>query len=848
MNRLIEKNKKHIIRIGILLCFYVILVLLLTRFKYAYGSSLDWAGQHYAIPDYFRKLFYETGELFPDFAPNIGAGENIYYFSYYGLYSPFILVSYLLPFVKMSTYLQAISMIGIAADIVIFYIFMNRKFKENTAFLLSMVFLLSDSLIFHSHRHVMFVNYMPFLLLALMAVEDYFFKGQKTKFIVFCFLIIISSYYFSIPSLIAIAVYGVYCYFKSTDNVTVKEFIRTALGFAGRLLISVMMAGVLLLPTAAALLGDRDSGNSHINVFQLLPRVSLNYISSGHYSMGLSCFLVTACIIGIMAKDKARRFICIVMAVLICCPVFVYALNGGMYIDPKVLIPFIPIATIIIGEAYEDLIHGKYKFKYVFPITIVVLILGFFTMGGGKTTRLGIYADAVLLIICLLCFYKFKKRSFITISMLTLSCVSMISCNFSDKLVTYIEIKKNDSYDIEELAEIVSEDDKAVRTINLFNSSKTVNMIYNTGFYSTDVYSSLHNKYFNKFYFNEIKNENEYRNSALTTSSRNVLFNMYMGGKYLISDNESAPTGYEKIKVSGNLNLFKNENVYPIGYVSSKIMGEKEYRELDYPYNVEALMNYIIVPQAEESGFKSSVEKISGIGFEENDKISLNDDGYLIDSREEFSQTIKLDKPLPKDKVLMLRFNVNNTMRGYRKDVKISINGIKNKLTSPDWKYYNNNSSFEYTLTTNGEEKLDEINFEFSKGKYKISSVEAYFMDLPMGGTELNGIASKDNSCKGNNVMTGTISCDEDGWFNLSVPYDKGFKVTVDGENREYQAVDTSFIGFPLEKGDHEIAITFKAPMLREGKVLSVAGFILIIAVGIFDLIKSRNNKRKQET
>ena len=127
-------------------------------------------------------------------------------------------------------------------------------------------------------------------------------------------------------------------------------------------------------------------------------------------------------------------------------------------------------------------------------------------MGGGKTTRLGIYADAVLLIICLLCFYKFKKRSFISISMLALfSCVSMISCNFSDKLVTYVEIKKNDSYDIEELAEIVSEDDEAVRTINLFNSSKTVNMIYNTGFYSTDVYSSLHNKYFNNFYFNENK-------------------------------------------------------------------------------------------------------------------------------------------------------------------------------------------------------------------------------------------------------------------------------------------------------------------------------------------------------
>ncbi len=843
MNRFIEKNKRHIVRIGILLGIYVLLVLLLTRFKYAYGSTLDWAGQHYAIPDYFRKLFYETGEFFPSFAPNIGAGENIYYFSYYGLYSPFILFSYLLPFVKMSTYLQAASMVGIAADIIIFYIFMNRKFRENTAFLLSAVFLLSDSLIFHSHRHVMFVNYMPFLLLALMAVEDYFFKGKKTRLIVFCFLIIISSYYFSIPALIAVAVYGVYCYLKTTEKVKLKEFLKTAVRFAGRLFISVMMAGVLLLPTAAAMLGGRDGGNSHINIFQLLPKVSLNYISSGHYSMGLSCFLVTACIIGFMAKDKARRFICIVMAFLICCPVFVFALNGGMYIDPKVLIPFVPIATLIIGEAFEDLVQGRYKFKFVFPATLIVLALGIVSMGGGRMTRLGIYADSVILIICLICFYKLKKRGFIVFSMLALSCISMVASNFSDKLVTYDEIKKNDSYDLEELADIVAKNDGLFRTINLFNSSQTVNMVYNMGFYSTDVYSSLHNKNFNNFYFNEIKNENEYRNSALTTASRNVLFNMYMGSKYLISDKESAPTGYERIKVSGNLNLYKNDNVYPIGYVSSKIMGEEEYKALDYPYNVEALMNYVIVPKAGASGFKSSVEKINGVQLEENDRISTGSDGYLIESREKFSQTVRLDRPLTKDKVLMLRFNVDNTMRGHRKDVKITVNGIKNKLTSPDWKYYNNNRSFEYTLTTDGEQEINEITFEFSKGKYEVSDIEAYFMDLPTVGAELNGIMEDENdSGVGDKVIKGAVSCKQDGWFNLSIPYDEGFKVIVDGEDRECQRVDTSFIGFPLEKGEHEIEIIFKAPFLREGKILSIAGFILLIAVGVLDCIRRKNN------
>ena len=78
-------SKKNIIHLCVLTGIYLLFVLALTRFKYAYGSELDWGGQHYAIPDYFRKLFYKTGDFFPSFAPNIGCGENIYNLSYYAL-------------------------------------------------------------------------------------------------------------------------------------------------------------------------------------------------------------------------------------------------------------------------------------------------------------------------------------------------------------------------------------------------------------------------------------------------------------------------------------------------------------------------------------------------------------------------------------------------------------------------------------------------------------------------------------------------------------------------------------------------------------------------------------------
>ena len=109
-----------------------------------FGAKVDWLSQHSVLPDYFRQQFYATGKLFPEFAANLGGGQNIYHFAYYGLYSPLILPSYLLPFVKMSDYIMAVSITGLTASVLLFYYWLkSRKTDAGTAFILSLMFLLA---------------------------------------------------------------------------------------------------------------------------------------------------------------------------------------------------------------------------------------------------------------------------------------------------------------------------------------------------------------------------------------------------------------------------------------------------------------------------------------------------------------------------------------------------------------------------------------------------------------------------------------------------------------------------------------------------------------------------------
>ena len=121
-----ERRKDIIVHLVYLLIIFFI-YFILTKNKYIFGSVTDFQAQHYLFPEYFRNLFYHTKDLFPDFAFNLGGGQNIYYFSYYGLLSPIILLSYLFPMIKMIDYIIITNLLSVYISTSLFYFYLKRK-------------------------------------------------------------------------------------------------------------------------------------------------------------------------------------------------------------------------------------------------------------------------------------------------------------------------------------------------------------------------------------------------------------------------------------------------------------------------------------------------------------------------------------------------------------------------------------------------------------------------------------------------------------------------------------------------------------------------------------------------
>ena len=147
------KNKKNLYYPAIVLYGIVLLAVMLGTDN-LYGSKTDWISQHIVFPDAFRKIFIESKQLVPNFMFNIGGGQNIFNFIYYGFLSPVVLLSYMLPFVDMTVYMICASIILYLSCGVLAYQFLKSHFSENSSFLAAIVFLSLPPVNFHFHHQI----------------------------------------------------------------------------------------------------------------------------------------------------------------------------------------------------------------------------------------------------------------------------------------------------------------------------------------------------------------------------------------------------------------------------------------------------------------------------------------------------------------------------------------------------------------------------------------------------------------------------------------------------------------------------------------------------------------------
>ena len=817
-------NLKDYGYVSLLIVLFLILVFFLTKNVYLYGSKTDWLTQHVTIPEYFRNLFYQTKQLFPNLAPHLGGGINIYYLSYYGLFSPIIMFSYFFKSVSMVTYIQYTSIIVTILSIILFYHFIRKKYDSNVSFLSTLVFLTACPIIFHSHRHLMFVYYMPFLLLALHGVERYFDKQKSGLLIISTFLMIMCSYFYSIGSLLCIVIYAIY-YDMTKKKLTLKEFIKDGIKFCLPILTSILMAMILLLPTLFVILNGRNDTNVIIDLASLiLPNFQAKYLLYKTYGMGLTSIFIVTIADFLLRKDSKKTFLAWVFLILIIFPIFVYMLNGGMYLDAKVLIPLVPLASFMIA----DTINQFYQGKITLNIIVVSVAFCFIILIFNQVKTLAFILDICLIFMTLL--LKDKKWLFNTVLIASVV-INCLYANLQDNLVVKDELNLNHEFHENNTIE----DNRNYRITDTTDQLFRINKVYHEDDYKTSIYSSTVPLGYQNFYFHTFSNANPNRNLSMMGDNKNIFFQYYMAGRYLV-DSEESMVGYNKI----NDTTLENPDVYPLGYVNHNMMSQEQFDSLEYPDNIEALLKYSIIDNYQDVDFKSHMEKLNiKYTLQNKHRLEIKADGLKKVIRSNGMGYMNVHLNNNKYKIIILRFRLLKDQSCKKGDLGITINGTRNILTCHTWKYHNQNFVFNYVISSN--KPITDIRVDFMDGVYQIADEEVYgfnYNHLKKLSDDVDKLNINYDLSKGDKIV-GDINVTKDGYFQMSIPYDEGFKVKVDGQDRKIEKVDTSFIGFPLNKGYHKIEINYESPMKKEAIIYSVSGLILLVIQLIVQKIRN---------
>lgn len=819
----------------LLTLLFILLLILTIPSGCIYGSEGDWFSQHVALAEQFRQIFYETGRIFPDYTL-LGSGSNIYDISYYGFLRPDVLISFLLPQVSMKYIISGYMILNMLAAVNLCFLWLKRHVHVPFFAFLGALLFSCGGFTYQAHHQIMFVNYLPFLFLALLGIDRLLQKGKSELLILSLFFLYLHSYYFSVSALFVCLLYFLYGYSLSGKAWKSRAFGKSFGKFMVSVLLSIGMAAILLLPTALDLLSTQKDAGTPAQAAEIFS-VSLSF-DSLLYS-GYSCGLTLICLYTLLLsiQRKSTRILGILLLLCLTLNLIPYVLSGFLYIRYKVLIPLTPLLLLLCVQTLEELYQKKLQHNLLllaccllptlFSDMPVLILADFSLMAGGffllhLTSRLRGSEKKSLKRKLLLPLKKLqparKLQSFSGCLLLVVAPILVfLTVNKSE---IYIEASDNrqELFPRETLSELCL--DRNYRFDYLTTPFATVNLTAVQGLGNTNLYSSVTNSEYADYFYNTVRNPIRIRNRVALMTDANPFFAYLMGVRYIQTRPDYLPLGYEIIASQENAVIAENSTVLPVAYTSTSLMAQEVYEKLEFPYNLMALTNQTIV-----SGYEDTSTPASKVTSDSNDSALTPlpqtwEDNYSFSSTEESRITLPLSEEY-KNKILILFFDVISPKGN---EIEIDINGTHNKLSGQSAPYPNHNDCFTYILSdANG---LTELDITFSKGTYSISNIHAFLADPECIGND-SVIPFLADTKKGNAILQGTAALEKNGYFVTSLPYRSGYQAYADGKRVTIENINDGFVGFPLAAGEHKISLYYSPPGKNAGMFLSLFCLLL---------------------
>lgn len=743
---------------------------------------------------------------------NIGLGVNFTALYAYYLSSPFNWFIFIFPHKYLIEVMNALIILKLSLASVTFTYYICQRFKTQNIYVavFGMFYALSGYLAAYSWN-IMWLDCVWLLPLIILGLER---LVREKKCFLYCItlgLAILSNYYISIMICLTMVIYFIFLLFANPEK-NIRGYLISFKNFAAYSLLAGGLAACLLIPEMFALSYTVSSDitfpknlSEYFPILQMLVRHLINvetHLALEHHPniyCGVAVFILMPLYImnsRISTREKVGKVSILVMFLIafnMNIPNFIWhGFHFPNSLPCRQSFIYIFILLTMCYDAVKDITHYTRK-----ELTGALWIaLGFLLLAEQLFTEdvidfTTIYISAAFIGLYMLIIYVYRQRRLPYMVFLFLFFTSAIlecALNFEETALSTTDRSYylNDYDDVAVLLENTKNPEDSFYRVEKFLGLRTKNDAAWHNYPSASTFSSTANGGLSKLYgylgMESSTNAYSYNGATFFTSA-------LLRVKYLISDTQLVENELLSYVASSNDRyLYQNNYVLPLGFMVPSGFEENWNMKSSNPFEVQ----------------NSLIKEITGI---DDVFVSLNVKSLTNSS---------------------VQIHPGRTQQVY-------VRVLNNNLDSVN--VYINENSRSYTITHNHIIDLgvlnanDEIRVTSDSGDSGNLSVNAYTINETAFIDAINALSKNglEITFMNDTRIEGTITADHDGIMLMSVPYDRGWKIYVDGERIEQSSLIDALTEVPLTAGTHSVVMKYSPEGFRIGVAITAICVIILV-------------------
>lgn len=422
----------------------------------------------------------------------------------------------------------------------------------------------------------------------------------------------------------------------------------------------------------------------------------------------------------------------------------------------------------------------------------------------------------------------------------------VLSQNGGADQVTREYLQSGDYMNTEQMAlidQVHDRNDDALARLDWRGNDNRNNIPVIQEFNGLSSYTSIQNKNILFFYYHDMEidmgHESVSRYSGL--GDRANLYSL-LRGKYLMHEKnkeEVVPYGFQKILENDHYVIYENTNTLPFIKTSSNLYDEDLVNNADILSREHAMLDGIVVK--DPSGQTNTLDQKENLLNDAEIKPvnATYENGQLEVTGKKGGLDIQIGEKSEEWIDLYLSFYLENNDR-LAPMFKLEVNEFQTLRKSHQSLYRTGVNDITARVSSS-----DTLSLRMREGSYTLEELELYGEDYKA----LNQVSFSQNQqdqqveLEGNRITLLFNNTEHDSHAVIPIPYERGWQVTVNGEERDLLEANFAFLGTEIENGQNKIEFVYYPPYFKICLMIAILSSIITAAWG---LIKWRKKKSVQ--